>query len=60
MSSLPYLLQAIVGWVASLISDKIRQRDIVSVTMIRKVNNTIGIEFTCEKIYFVEKNLPKP
>ncbi len=42
MSSLPYLLQAIVGWVASIISDKIRQKGIVSVTVIRKVNNSIG------------------
>jgi hypothetical protein len=33
---------AIVGWLASILSDKIRQREIVSVTVIRKVNNTIG------------------
>jgi hypothetical protein len=33
---------AIVGWLASIISDKIRQKEIVSVTVIRKVNNTIG------------------
>jgi hypothetical protein len=42
MSSLPYLTMAIVGWLASILSDKIRQREIVSVTVIRKVNNTIG------------------
>ncbi len=42
MSSLPYLTMAIVAWLASVISDKIRQREIVSVTVIRKVNNTIG------------------
>ncbi len=33
---------AIVGCFASILSDKIRQREIVSVTVIRKVNNTIG------------------
>jgi hypothetical protein len=33
---------AIVGWLASILSDKIRQKEIVSVTVIRKVNNTIG------------------
>jgi hypothetical protein len=43
MSSLPYLTMAIVACLASVISDKIRQREIVSVTVIRKVNNTIGI-----------------
>jgi hypothetical protein len=38
------LAQAVVGWVASYISDKIRESDKVSVTVIRKVNNSIGIE----------------
>jgi hypothetical protein len=42
LSSIPYLTMAIVGWLASILSDKIRQREIVSVTVIRKVNNTIG------------------
>ncbi len=32
----------IVGFFTSILSDKIRQRKIVSVTAIRKVNNTIG------------------
>jgi hypothetical protein len=34
---------AIVGCFASILSDKIRQKEIVSVTVIRKVNNTISI-----------------
>ncbi len=38
------MAQAVVGWIASYISDKIRESDKVSVTVIRKVNNSIGIE----------------
>lgn len=45
MSSLPYLLQAFIAWIASLLSDKIRQTGKVSVSVIRKVNNSIGLRF---------------
>ncbi|XP_054157706.1 sialin-like [Oppia nitens] len=42
MSALPYLCQAIVAWIASFISDKLRQRGTVSINVIRKTNNTIA------------------
>ena len=44
MSSLPYLLQAIVAWIASFISDKLRQKQILNINVIRKTNNTIGMQ----------------
>ncbi|CAG2163528.1 unnamed protein product [Oppiella nova] len=42
MSSLPYLLQATIAWIASFISDKVRQREIIGINVIRKTNNTIA------------------
>ncbi|CAG2103965.1 unnamed protein product, partial [Medioppia subpectinata] len=43
MSSLPYLLQAVIAWTASFISDNLRQRGTIRINVIRKTNNTIGM-----------------
>ncbi len=42
LTSLLYVFQAIVGWISSIISDKIRKRGNVSVNTIRKTNSCIG------------------
>jgi len=42
LSSLPYLLQAIVGWITSYACDKMRKKGIMSVNKIRKTCNTLA------------------
>ncbi|XP_042907967.1 sialin isoform X2 [Parasteatoda tepidariorum] len=42
ISALPYLLQAIVGWVTSYIADYARQRQYFTISTIRKICNTVG------------------
>ncbi|XP_054722553.1 sialin-like [Uloborus diversus] len=42
LSALPYLLQAIVGWSTGFVADRLRQRQVLSISAIRKVMNTIG------------------
>ncbi|XP_054159718.1 putative inorganic phosphate cotransporter [Oppia nitens] len=42
LSSLPYLSQAIVSIISSYISDKIRERDVINVSLLRKINNSIA------------------
>lgn len=46
-SSLPWLLQAICAWLASVVGDKLRQSGRLPVNVIRKVSNSIGKLDSC-------------
>lgn len=52
LSALPYLMQAIFSISASIIADKIRARDKLTITTIRKIFNSFG------KILFLSIFLP--
>ena len=42
ISSLPYLCQALVSIIASYITDKVREKGVISATNLRKINNSFG------------------
>ncbi|KAG8179636.1 hypothetical protein JTE90_007366 [Oedothorax gibbosus] len=42
LSALPYLLQAVVGWLTSFAADWVRRKQYATVSTIRKVSNSIG------------------
>ncbi|XP_075588402.1 sialin isoform X1 [Dermatophagoides farinae] len=46
ISGLPYLGQALFGWICSFISDKLRSSGRLQITTIRKINNFIGFFFS--------------
>ncbi len=42
ISSLPWLLSSLMGWIAGVIADKVRSTNKFSINIIRKVSNSIG------------------